>query len=89
MFHGSRGIGGGPFTPTTPRRVASRFTGARIAYPFALRRTETRGKKKKEQYAVGDRLYRIDLTAHTRRNEMLLHQSERFITRLRSRSRTP
>lgn len=81
MFHGSRGIGGGPFTPTMPRRVASRRVVPPMPDSLILSCCGARKRaEKKKEYAVGDRLYRLDLSAHTRRNGMLLHQSERFIT---------
>lgn len=49
MFHGSRGIGGGPFTPTIPRCVAPNRLSFRVAANGKLR--------DKKEYAVGDRLF--------------------------------
>lgn len=83
MFHGSRGIGGGPFTPRRRCGVASRRVV--IAYPFVLRRT------RKREYAAGDRAsvestYRHVGRYREKRNVIISIRAFHYATRSRSRS---
>ncbi|KAL0129459.1 hypothetical protein PUN28_001621 [Cardiocondyla obscurior] len=73
MFHGSRGIGGSPFTPTIPRSRRRDRLSFRVAANESARKNNT-----PSAIASAESICR---RATTRNGKTLLHQSERFITR--------